>query len=470
MPIQLPTFRELKTEDVAPISSGYQQGIQNYINSVKAAYAPMQAKADILSKAAYATYSPIQNLTKAMADPVFMAALEKNPENLAKVVTMFSQAPTNPLQSLSSAFDDSNNGQSSPGLLSQLWDHVKQSTGIGQPVATTNVPVQNNGEGNNVNAVTGGSPLATGGAPLTQAVVNPVNNGPVPSNVPTSQLVDNRSDANAAPTSLITSTPMSPADKDLVTAIGSKIPNSQKDIADTKTKAFQEEMAKNNADKLKEIGTLVQNSAVKENTFNKLRTILKSPEYENMRQVALAGKHELAYFANQGTKEQKDMVGKIYALEGQVIKDSVHDFQGQFRVGEQQLLEAMKPAPGDTVQVAQGKLESLMAMNDFLMQRSRAIAQTMLASNGAKDFTTAQDEVDAKMKGDEVRKQAAKVAGAKLPWPEGKAAINESAVEGQPAPAGMTWMISPTGKKGLVHNDWVQELENDPKKMYRRVN
>jgi hypothetical protein len=161
------------------------------------------------------------------------------------------------------------------------------------------------------------------------------------------------------------------------------------------------ESGKIRANDIKELNDAVFNGQTKQTTFDSISNLLSSPEFEQIRQVPLAGHHELSYYSKFGTPEQQNMVGQYYTLTGNIIKDSARDFAGQFRKGEQQLLQGMKPNPSDTVDVARGKTESLAVMNKLLTERSRLTSEIMSKYHVNK--LQAQEEADKQVNGDLIR-------------------------------------------------------------------
>lgn len=125
------------------------------------------------------------------------------------------------------------------------------------------------------------------------------------------------------------------------------------------------------------LNTSAYNATTNQDTFDALGQIVASPEFEQIRQTPLLGHHELAYYAKEGTPKQQQMVGQFYTLVGNIIKDSSRDFAGQFRRGEQQLLQSMKPNDADTVDTARGKLEMLTYLNRMLKERATLSSQMM---------------------------------------------------------------------------------------------
>jgi hypothetical protein len=96
-----------------------------------------------------------------------------------------------------------------------------------------------------------------------------------------------------------------------------------------------------------------------------------------MRRNPALGQHELGWYAKFGTKAQQDMVGKAQTYMGNIIKDSAKDFAGQFRVGEQALLNNMKPNPGDSLDMMKGKAEALTFLTTMLSKRAELEADYM---------------------------------------------------------------------------------------------
>lgn len=138
-----------------------------------------------------------------------------------------------------------------------------------------------------------------------------------------------------------------------------------------------EEAGQIRAKDLQELNQQVFNAETALTTLGELGKVISSPEFEEIRQVPLAGRHELAYYAKEGTPAQQQMVGKYYALTGNLVKDASRDFAGSFRKGEQTLLEGMKPSPGDTVDTAKGKTESITYLLKMLQARSKMTTDIM---------------------------------------------------------------------------------------------
>jgi hypothetical protein len=162
------------------------------------------------------------------------------------------------------------------------------------------------------------------------------------------------------------------------------------------------ESGKFRAQDIKDLGETVKNATNQQDTYNNISKIITSPVFENMRRTPLAGKQELAYFSKEGTKQQQQMVGSFYTLTQDAIAKASRTFAGQFRKGEQQLLEQMKVGPADTVDTAKGKLQSLMTMNKILMDRSRLTANIMEKQHV--NMATATDMANRQLNVDKIEK------------------------------------------------------------------
>src|ERR1700741_205723 len=112
---------------------------------------------------------------------------------------------------------------------------------------------------------------------------------------------------------------------------------------------MQKNLSKEDAKKISKLEDIVLSGAQKTDTFNELNTDLGSRMFEEMRQNPILGRHELGWYEKFGTPEQQEMIGRVKTHMGNIIKDSARDFAGQFRIGEQALLNDMKPNVGDTL-------------------------------------------------------------------------------------------------------------------------
>ncbi len=163
------------------------------------------------------------------------------------------------------------------------------------------------------------------------------------------------------------------------------------------------ESGKIRAKNIEELNNVAFNADTAATTLDDLSKILSSPTIEKIRQVPLLGHHELAYYAKEGTPEEQNLVGRYYTDTGNIIKDSARDFAGQFRKGEQQLLNSMKANPADTVDAARGKVESLAYFNKMLGDRSKLTSKYMTQRHINK--LQASELADRQIDGESIRKQ-----------------------------------------------------------------
>lgn len=164
-----------------------------------------------------------------------------------------------------------------------------------------------------------------------------------------------------------------------------------------------EQMGANRANDIKDLSDVVFSGKTKQATLDNISQIISSPAFEQIRQTPILGGKELAYFQRYGTPDQQNMVGQLMTLSGNIIKDSARDFAGQFRKGEQQLLENMKINPSDTFNAMRGKMEQLSYLNQMITQRSTLTGQIM--SQYHMNKLEAQEIADKQLNGDKLRSQ-----------------------------------------------------------------
>ncbi len=153
----------------------------------------------------------------------------------------------------------------------------------------------------------------------------------------------------------------------------------------------------------KELNDIYENNLNKGETFDELNTVISSPTMRQIRQIPLAGQHEINWYKYNGTPEQKEVVGRLMSLTGSVVLDAAGGFKGAFRSGEQSLLNTMKVNPGDPVEVAIGKAEELTYLNKFIGERSRLASRIMKTEHI--DKGDALEKADRQMDGPTIRKQ-----------------------------------------------------------------
>lgn len=143
----------------------------------------------------------------------------------------------------------------------------------------------------------------------------------------------------------------------------------------------QKNLAKEDAKKISKLEDVVLSGSQKQETFNELNSILGSESFEQLRQNPILGRHELGWYEKFGSPEQQEMIGKAKTHMGNIIKDSSRDFAGQFRIGEQALLNEMKPNASDSLDVMKGKSEALTFLNMINTKRAELEADYMRNNN-----------------------------------------------------------------------------------------
>lgn len=174
-------------------------------------------------------------------------------------------------------------------------------------------------------------------------------------------------DPSSGVTSVVTTYPSGKTEFKLLNS-GSNIP-------------FNKEIAKEDAKTLAEIEQSALGAGDQLSAVSGLSDVVAGPIFTQMRQNPLLGKYELQYFAKQGTPEQQNEVGKFMSYAGEIVKRASTDFKGQFRKGEQQLLEGMKPTLSDSIDSAKGKIEALQYLLERFKQRAELESKFMRERN-----------------------------------------------------------------------------------------
>ncbi len=133
---------------------------------------------------------------------------------------------------------------------------------------------------------------------------------------------------------------------------------------------YANELGKGRAKYIEQLGNDIEQGRTKQETYDKLNELLGSSGVEEIIKHPLVGQKEAWWYAKNGTPEQKRLVGELQAYTGNIIKDASRDFAGQFRKGEQDLLETMKPnIQGDSLGQLRGKAEALTYINKVLISK-----------------------------------------------------------------------------------------------------
>lgn len=356
------------------------------INEVKAQYAPITTQAEAASKLAYANLMGPQFLAKIMGNDSALANMSEDQkrEALSKIyqagsgqgsgINMLNQMPQG----------NSGVGQPSTNSLSG-WIQNKFKNSFSQPIQqapqgpgnalTSQMSQQQSSQPPQLNAMSGRRPQ--NGVTLEGQQWYDKNGNPV-------------YEENQSPLELELKKGRQPTYAEKAGIYKGVVEEGQ-------------ESGKIRAKDIDQLNNAVFNSETNQATLDEISDILASPTFEKIRQVPLAGRHELSFYAKEGTPEEQQMVGKYYTLTGNLIKDASRDFAGQFRKGEQQLLNGMKPGPSDTVDSAKGKTETLSVLNKMLATRSRLTSKIMSQNHVNK--LDALDEADRQVNGEQIRKE-----------------------------------------------------------------
>ncbi len=185
-------------------------------------------------------------------------------------------------------------------------------------------------------------------------------------------------------------------------------------------------------------------------TMDELAKVVSDPAWKSMRTNELAPKLEMTYYLKKGTPEQKALAGRFMTYSNQLIKDSAKDFTGPFRVGEQGILEKMKPSENDTLPVAQAKLQALITLREARSKRAEK-AYSLIRKQGM-DPSEAMRIADKELDMDKIREDARKQVSSKE--------LSQSRMKTQmkgSQPAGTVRIKTPDGHIVFVPDDNVKE-------------
>lgn len=352
-------FPILTPEQMSPFNAAISQGLKNYTD-----YAGARSKL---------TYADLMG-------PQFLAKLYGNQDFVANVPNEKRQTDVQNLRTAATAPTGVQGlfNRQQPGFLTQFANWI---FGGGQQAP---------------NAAQGQTqaPQATQTTPQTAQgqpkPLMPTGNGPLPTNFGSNnrasdqevEQISQQAAANAGqtPTQAPQQAPQQfPTSKETVN-------DYFKNAAEAnRIKALGTESGKLAANQIDNFSNDYQRGVQLNDVYTNLSGTLTNPEFENMRKVPIAGRYELGYFAKHGNRAQQQLAGGFIADTNKIIAESSNTFKGQFRQGEQQLLEQMKINEKDTVDSAKGKLQSLMLYNSILTERSQLSAELMRTKNLDKD-------------------------------------------------------------------------------------
>lgn len=317
--------------------------LENKIRDAQAQYAPLTALADASSKLAYSSLTGPQFLAKILGNSDILANLSEDQKKqaLGAIYTAGSgQQYSNPLLNLAMQ-------QKRPqGSFSEfLVDKVKNIFGQNQ-----NQPQVQSQQGN----------VFSNQPQLSSSDRNAIGNlRPGDSYVVGSTGRNNSDDIN--PSSSI--------------GLGNNYPKGGSFAENSgefqKIKNQGAETGKIIAKDIEDFGNTYQSALNSQVTLDDLNGLVSSPVFQSIRQLPVGQQKQLSWYSKFGTPEQQKLIGKFKADTGRIVQDGSQYFRGQFRVGEQKLLESMKVNDNDSPFVAVGKLESLNLFNRMMSERSK---------------------------------------------------------------------------------------------------
>ena len=362
------------------------QRAQRKYNEVKADWANTTIPAQAYSQMAYANAVAPQFMAKLLQDPKFLGNI--SPEQASAIKNAVLSGATKPPGFNSLNQMPSNAGNENPGMgnafnqspAGQLWRGIKNLLGKHGTDLSSNPAQQQNMP--QPEPQQGGNAFQQPPQPSTQATAPAANETEADifnKYIATPEGQAEVDKANRGEPSRLDIGTEALAHELANEAKNASAPGNYLENASKGESIIEEGKAsgKTRNEDIAKLNTTVFNAETNQGTLDEISDILASPTFEQIRQVPLAGHHELSYYAREGTPEEQDMVGKYYTLTGNLIKDASRDFAGQFRKGEQQLLNGMKPSPGDTVDTAKGKTETLSVLNKMLAERSKLTSHLM---------------------------------------------------------------------------------------------
>lgn len=318
-------------------------GLQNQIDAAKARYAPITAQADAASKLAYAS----------LMGPQFLAKLMGNEDILSNIDD---PKKRNVLQMLLGA------GTGQNALMNGLGANTANVANQGNVPNAIQDPVGNlfakgiNYFKNAWNFGDKSSPQSNNAFAQQPVLQSQVNQPMVGSSTQAPQQVDSIPEITA---------PQSD---------GSWVGNRAAYAGRVEEGKKAGELR---AGDIKELNDTAFNANTMQGTLDELSGIVNSPEFRQIRQIPIAGQHEIGWYAKFGTPAQKRMIGNFLSEQGQVVVNAAGQFKGAFRAGEQGLINTMKVNPSDMPEVASGKIQGMSILNQMLAQRSALTARLM---------------------------------------------------------------------------------------------
>jgi hypothetical protein len=342
------------------------------INEIKKQYAPTTMQAEAASKLAYAN----------LMGPQFLAKLLQNPGALANMGDK--QAREALLKSVNAGM-----GQ---GTGQNYLNNIPQHTGVGQPST-------NNFSGQLKNALMGilGQRPQQSNNPFAQAAqampqqqqMQQAPQGGIPSNQPPmnaapgnrpkngvtvegQQWYDKNGNPVYAEDEQINEPGQPPLD---IEATGQEPTWAEKTGRFKGEEKQGEEAGKYRAKAQQEIGDSQLGLSHSGSVLNRMTDIVKNPVFQEMRsKVPFFQDKQLNYLMKTGTPEQKKLIGDFLSTAESFIASTVQGFSGKPLVREFDLAQRQKINPNDPVHVAEGKLQSAIALHDIAEKKNDIIS------------------------------------------------------------------------------------------------
>lgn len=344
------------------------------INEIKKQYAPTTMQAEAASKLAYAN----------LMGPQFLAKLLQNPGALANMGDK--QAREALLKSVNAGM-----GQ---GTGQNYLNNIPQHTGVGQPST-------NNFSGQLKNALMGilGQRPQQSNNPFAQSAQAMPQQQQMPQQAPQGGMPSNQPPMNAAPGNRPKNgvtvegqqwydkngNPVYAEDEQVnepgQPPLDIEATEGQEPTWAEKTGRFKgeekqgEEAGKYRAKAQQEIGDSQLGLSHSGSVLNRMTDIVKNPVFQEMRsKVPFFQDKQLNYLMKTGTPEQKKLIGDFLSTAESFIASTVQGFSGKPLVREFDLAQRQKINPSDPVHVAEGKLQSAIALHDIAEKKNDIIS------------------------------------------------------------------------------------------------
>lgn len=203
------------------------------------------------------------------------------------------------------------------------------------------------------------------------------------------------------------------------------------------------ERGKLHEQKIGELGDVVMTGNNLQSTIDRMTDLVATPEFEHLRQLPIAGQHELGFYAKFGNPEEKRMVGDYRATQGDMVKNFVKTLGSQAIKTEVGLANSTKPNDGDMPDVIKGKVESMSVLNRLVTERAELTASLM--ENRKMSYLGAQKMADKMLNGEAIRKE---VHDRLYPPKKNEGLSDEMQKQGYTKK-----MRSPDGRTAMVHQE-----------------